>query len=136
MPQAQTQARTTDSPLRIPLVTSLSSRDTTGLKDGRLVNCYAELDPVDGGYWIEKRFGFSAPVYSLTGGGRGMYLWETSPAIGALYVVAGSNLYKNGVLLSALTVPTAQFKFQQVRGVTPMLVMGDGKNAYYTDGTT
>jgi len=58
------------------------------------------------------------------------------PAIGALYVVAGSNLYKNGVLLSALTVPTAQFKFQQIRGVTPMLVLGDGKNAYYTDGTT
>src|SRR5207302_3914791 len=134
-----TQARTTDSPLRVPLVSSIASRDGTYTlpgKDARLVNCYAELDPTDGGYWVQKRPGFSTPVYSPAAAGNGMYFWETAPSIGALYSVAGNVLYKAGVNLATLSSPTAPFFWQQVRSSPALLVLGDGTNAYYTDGTT
>lgn len=130
-----TQARTTEAPLRIPLVATIESRDATGLKDARLVNCYAELDPKDKQYWIEKRFGLAlgSQVTSGTPSGNGCYNW-----LGDVYSFFGTTIYKNSVSLSAGLDNTGQkpYKFIPIRGATPRLVFGNGTAAYYTDGTS
>lgn len=69
MPQSQT----VDRPTRLPLIVQAENRDATGLKDARLVNCYAELSPVQNEYQIEKRFGMSPQSNSVNNeAGRGI----------------------------------------------------------------
>lgn len=132
------QAQSVAIPKRWPLVTPLQNRyalnfasDISQLKDARLVNCYAELDPVTQEYYVEKRPGLSAPIFNTPGGGRGVYNWQ-----GTIYSVSGNNLYKNGALFSALAF-TGLVTFTEIKSVPPLLFFDDGVNtAHFTDGTT
>ncbi len=124
-------------PKRWPLVTTVQTRSAEDAlvlgKDARLVNCYAELDPSSGDYEVEKRFGYGnplpfAPNLNL---GYGTYNW-----VGDIYAVFGPAFYKNLVSMSAVAENGAPYRFVQVKGSPAKLVIGNGTNAYYTDGTT
>lgn len=81
----QSTAQWLDRPKRWPLVNTLNSRDGNFLKDARLVNAYAEKDPVTGEYQVEKRPGFSlAPVIAATTGqGQGIFSYTFLRTIGS-----------------------------------------------------
>src|ERR1700730_8903645 len=91
---------------RWPLVGQPSNRGESVLKDARLVNCFAELDPITSEYSIQKRIGFVAKTTLLANGlGRGMYSWYAvggpTPTPDAYAVVGNAtnaSLFKNGVL--------------------------------------
>ncbi len=69
-------------PKRLPLLVMPDNRDETTTKDAKLVNGISERNLLTGEYNIEKRPGYSAPVYTLTdagansGDGRGIYMWN------------------------------------------------------------
>lgn len=128
MPQAQSVV----VPTRFPLFTSVENRADTLLKDAKLINAYAYYDQKIEDFWVEKRPGLSAPVYALNAGGLGMYNWK-----GTIYAVANGNVYKNGVVLSAISTGGAfPFKFTEIPAATPKLFFDNGSFAYFTDGTT
>ena len=126
---AETQYPSVKIPDRWPLVTPMGNRDETSLKDARLVNCFAELDPTDGGYWIEKRLGLAAQA-TLGGAGAGVFNW-----LGDVYSIFDATLYKNGNYFATVDNSNGLYRFQPMRGVPPTLVFGNGATTYYTDGT-
>lgn len=102
------QAGTVAVPKRFPLVTQPGFRSTkltlsdpsvrSPVSDAALINCYAELDPQDKQFWVEKRPGTSTLATSIgAAGGVGMVFTPTT-----VYPVAifGSNIYQwvGGVL--------------------------------------
>ena len=115
-------------PPRIPLVTTIQNRDASFLKDARLVNAFAELEPVSEEYKVEKRPGLSA-YQTKTGNGLGTYNWN-----GVIYAVFGTTLFKDGVSLGAVD-GSSKYLFEELMG-TGWLVLNNGAAAYYTDGTT
>src|SRR6266404_270424 len=94
------------SPKRWPLVGQPSNRSESPSKDARMVNCFAEMDPVTNEYWVQKRVGFAFNSNLLPNGlGRGAYTWyltgSLTPTPSAWAVVGnGTNasLFKNGAL--------------------------------------
>lgn len=121
-----------DTPKRLPLVITPGNRDSSTLKDSRLVNCYVEKQE-DGSYWIYRRQGL-APAFTNTGVGRGAYNWR-----GNVYTIFGSTLYKDNIAVAgAATLDTTNglYRFSQTLGATPRLVMGNGVKAYTWDNTT
>lgn len=78
------QAGSVAMPKRFPLVTAPGFRSTTlaladptvrsAVSDAAMINCYAELDPQDKQYWVEKRPGLAtlASVAAAAGGGVGV----------------------------------------------------------------
>lgn len=106
------------------------NRDETFDKDAKLVNCFVEKDLMSGDYWVEKRGGLSTYQY-LGGAGYGMYNWQTD-----VYSIFGPALYKNGVFFGTVDATGGVYRFDQLLGTPPKLVLGNGVKAYYTDGTT
>lgn len=100
------QAGTMAMPKRWPLITQAANRGQDFLKDARLVNAFAELDPDTSEYWVQKRIGFSVANSNLVtaGVGRGMYTWYVpSPIPNPInYAVIGNganaSLFANGVV--------------------------------------
>jgi hypothetical protein len=128
-----------DQPVRLPIHTSFKTRDGTRTKDPHLINCYLDIDPEDQEIRVRQRFGMGAPVYALgAGNGRGIYNWFSGPGLnsGHTYSVVGTELFKDGVGLAVVGGTTAMYKFTQIPSATPYLILGDGTNAYFTDGTT
>lgn len=79
------QAKSMAIPKRWPLVNTLDSRDGEFLKDARLVNAYAEKDPVTQEYQVEKRPGFAlTPAITGSGVGQGMFSYEFIQLVGSI----------------------------------------------------
>ena len=130
----QVQAQTVSEPFKMPLVTVFGNRDETTNKDSKLVNCFAEKDLEIGDYWVEKRPGLE--LYSQkSGAGYGVYNWD-----GDIYSIFGNTLYREGslatVALGTVNTSNGVYRFVQMRGAPNKLVLGNGVNAYYTDGVT
>lgn len=124
-------------PQKWPLVQIQANRSTSGDKDCRLVNCYAELIPSTGEYQIEKRPGLAISPYGSSGGvGRGMYFWSTITTTGVLLYVVGSNVYYNGTLLGTVAAPSGatvfspMYHFVQIRTTGLQVLAGDAISAY------
>ena len=130
MPRRSTLRQTASvaSPLRVPMVTTIQNRDESFDRDARLVNAFAELDPVSKEYWVEKRIGYTLHEQH-TGAGLGMYNWQ-----GDLYAVFGTSLLKNGIAFGVVD-GSDRYVFCELMG-PGWLVLGNGVKAYYTDGTT
>jgi hypothetical protein len=106
--QALPQAPTVRVPKRFPLVARPGFRSTTialtdptvrsPVSDAALFNCYAELDPEDNQYWVEKRLGTST-LATASGNAGGIGVGYTSAA-SYPFVIIGSTLYiwQGGVL--------------------------------------
>jgi hypothetical protein len=100
-------------PKRWPLVNTLNSRDGHFLKDARLVNAYAEKDPLTQAYQVEKRPGFAlTPSVSVGGGvtggngGGGLYSYTQfarfTGQVATLLYLQGTqgNIYNAFVIVS------------------------------------
>jgi len=119
-----------NQPHKMPMVTMFSNRDESLDKDSKLINCFAEKDLMTGEYWVQKRPGLE--LYStLSGDGRGVYNWNED-----IYSIFGATVYKNGVAHGTVDTTNGVYKFIQLRGAPPTLVMGNGVEMYFTDGTT
>lgn len=129
------EANTTDIPLRWPLVAQLQNRNATFSKDAQLVNCYAEKDLMTGEYWVQKRIGFSTPLYTHAGTtGRGGFLWSSLGG-GGLFFIFNGVVYRNDTNIGAIINRASEHRYQLMDKASK-LVFGDGGDAYYTDGAT
>jgi hypothetical protein len=112
----------------LALVTEFNNRNSTLTKDARLVNCYAEKDPLDGEYWVEKRVGLSA-ASTFSGTGYGVYNWQ-----GVIYAIFGNTLYAGSTVVGTVDTSNGPYKFVEIRGNPGYLVLGNGVQTYYTQG--
>lgn len=99
------QAPTVALPKRFPLVARPGFRSTTlqlndptvrsPVSDAVLINCYAELDPSDKQYWIEKRLGI-AEYASLGSASQGQGVFSLDSE-GTNYTISvfGGNIYSS-----------------------------------------
>lgn len=129
-----TQYPSVDLPERWPLVTDQEARSAEpGYidKDARLVNAYAELNPKTGEWMVEKRPGYHTGLNHVPGGnGLGIYNW-----LGDIYSVFSSALYKDFTPFAPGIDSGSYYRFQQVLGATPRLVLKNLAQGWYTDGT-
>lgn len=116
-------------PKRWPLVTPPLNRSGQVNTDGRLVNCYVELDPSDGQYWIQKRPGLVTTIPFGVGTGNGCYYWSQVD-----WSVFSGQLYKAGAAFRAVD-STSFYKWTDIQDTTPLLFLKNEAAAYYTDGT-
>lgn len=132
------QFATMEIPQKWPLVTPPQNRDSFGDKDARMINVYAELEPMAQEYWINKRPGTSLGYQVLENEGNGLYFWLT-PTAGTLYSVFTQKLYKGSGLSptsTAIPTPMGKVTWQPLISTPAVLMFGDIHNSYYTDGTT
>jgi hypothetical protein len=93
------QAQTVQFPKKLPLIAQAGNRDSTTLKDAKLVNCYAERREELEGYIIEKRFGMTPQSDSVDNEtGRGILPFGT--------IASDSNLRVQPPILT--TAPSGQ----------------------------
>lgn len=120
----------TELPRRFPLVFSQENRSDSTAKDAKLVNCYAEKNPMTGDYSLFGRPGTSVNT-TLSGNGNGIFNW-----IGDVYSIFGSVIYKNGSSHgTGLNTAGGRYRFDPF--LTPSrLLFKNTTNAYITDGTT
>jgi hypothetical protein len=113
------QARTMSEPKYMPLVATLSNRDYNLNTDARLVNAYAEKDPLTGMYNVIKRYGtavqysyaaMSAEYPSISKSTLGMYGWNYTPTNGTygkgnseLLYIMGGYLFVNFIPIFPIT---------------------------------
>lgn len=129
MPQAQT----VQIPKRLPLILGPENRGDSTSFDAKLVNGYIETKkgPEGTEHWICERPGMDEhsrpPAGNATG--RGIWNWR-----GNVYSIFGDTVYKDGVAVAG-TVDTTNgvYRFDQVLGSTPKLVLGNGVKAYRYD---
>lgn len=143
------QAQTMDLPKRWPLIAQASNRAESPLKDARIVNGFAELDPNTGEYWVQKRIGYVVAFLNLItfGIGRGMYTWFTVGGLNGTpinYCVIGNglnaSLFRNGVVTGTplgMTDSGGTWAFTETQGATRYLVYASANitsSLYYTTG--
>lgn len=73
--------------MRLPIATSIESRDGTLTKDAKLVNCFVDVEGETS--FVVKRPGLRKSVASAAGTGLGMVSWE-----GNMYHAVGSTFYQ------------------------------------------
>lgn len=120
-----------DTPLVWPLVSNLENRSEDSSKDARMVNCYAELDPKDGQYFIIKRPGYSSTSIGTSGAGNGTFNWKQN-----IYSIFGTTILKSNIVLGAVDGLGGIYRFALTGGSSPKLVLGNGSKAYFTNGVT
>lgn len=143
-------ADTVDIPKRIQLVTPPGYRSAATSIDEELVNCYAERDPVDGEYWVQKRPCFGSvrlsPVASGLNPARGLYRFVGYFGGSNSYIfliINNSRLSMANQATSAISLignisgNQANYTFETVR-TSPnyTAVFNDSGQAYYTDSVT
>lgn len=115
---------------RFPFVGAHNSRNSSGSKDQRYVNCYPESikNPLNNGkrIYLIKRPGLSTQVNPGNASvGRGMTFWN-----GKVYSVFGDKLYANTAELLTLSTSTGTVGFVAANGTTDYLFVCDGTNGY------
>lgn len=144
------QFQTVAIPKRMQLVAAPDYRFNSYTVDSQLVNCFAEKDLNDGEYWVQKRPGYSAQLLAPAGSGanpaRGLYRYQgLNGGTNDFVFLVVNNARVSRLNASATTttlignIASAQtnYAFETVR-TSPnfRVVMNDGGNAYYTDGTS
>lgn len=125
-------------PNKWPLVTNALTRDTVGTNavginkqwlGPRLVNCFAEKDPVSGDWFVWKRPGYKVfPLNNKPGTGRGIYTWQ-----GNVWSIFGGTLYRGNTNIGAVSATTV-YSFQEILSSPRLLAFTNGGAGYFTDG--
>ncbi len=123
------QSPTVEIPKRLPLLITPASRDNSGKKDAKLVNCYMEIGP-DGEPIIIKRPGTSVYSGPFSGAGAGIVNW-----LGDIYTVFGTTFYKNGGTIGTVDGTGGIYHFDFCLGATPKLQLGNGVFMYNYDAS-
>lgn len=147
---SNSQFGTVAVPKRLQLVAPAGYRFNNFNVDSQLINCYAEKDPYDGEYWVEKRPCFGSQILLPTSSGvnraRGLYRFSGYSGGSSAFRFLAVNNSRLSYLDSAATSTTlignlanaqANYAFETVRASPNFLaVLNDGGNAYYTNATT
>jgi hypothetical protein len=98
------QAKSMAIPKRWPLVNTLTSRNQLFNKDARIINGYAEKDPLTGEYGVEKRPGFAVTPNVLGSGlGQGMASGQVLYEGSSIWIGLGTSIvYITGGQLTVL----------------------------------
>ena len=133
------EAQSQNEPYRLPFVPALTNRDKFGEIDARLVNCYAETDPISGLPFIRKRPGFGALAYgSATVGvkGRGCFYWRDA---GRMCYATTANLTVSG-MAAITTANSAHTHFEPYvipsTGIAYLFMESFGGNTYIANSNT
>jgi len=115
---------------RFPFVGAHNSRDYTGNKDQRYVNCYPESikNPLNNGkrIYLVKRPGLVTQVNPGNAAtGRGIFFWN-----GKVYSVFGTKVYSNTTEILTFSTSTGTVGFVAANGTTDYLFLCDGTNGY------
>lgn len=115
---------------RLPFVGSHNSRDATGSKDQRYVNCFPESikNPLNNGkrIYLIKRPGLTTLVNpGNVAVGRGIFYWKAR-----VYSVFGNKLYSGTTLIQTLGTSTGTVGFVAINGPTSYLFVCDGTDGY------
>lgn len=122
---------------RFPFVGAHNSRDKTGSKDQRYINCYPESikNPLNNGkrIYLVKRPGLNPIVNTAnTGEARGLIYWNSK-----IYSVVGAKVFSNTTLILTLATSTGFVGFQPANasstGTSNYLFLCDGTNGYTID---
>lgn len=144
------QFQTVAIPKRLQLVAPPGYRSNNANLDSQLINCFAEKDPYDGEYWVQKRPCFGNELLVPTSSGvnqaRGIYRYQGYNGGNADYIfLVANNSRLNRVNQTGTAVAnignisanTANYSFETVRATPNYLaVLNDAGLAYYTDGVT
>lgn len=137
MPRKPYQAASVAEPFRLALAPDIDDRDGLLLKGGRLVNCYAEKNPLTNGYDIRRRpcIGNINYAPTLVGGvkGQGIFQWVSQGFTGMVYVFgtnSASDVYVGAAYVGTITGTLSYFRFTPVRASVPSLVINDGRSAW------
>lgn len=133
MPQAPSVA----VPSRLPLILQPENRDSTVLRDAKLVNGYMEKTSHAGEAWVYKRPGLELATFDeaagpVVGRGRGVYNWQ-----GKVYAVFSDVLYEydhfpatTRVALGNVNDTGGMYTFDTSLGDTPRLQLQNGVAGY------
>jgi hypothetical protein len=139
-----------DQPARWPLVTNPLNRAGSVTQDGRLVNCFAELNPQTKQYDVIKRPGWhndAAFTNTVGDNALGFFVWFPLPATGPSYTLsivetAGTaKFYEDNVFIANVTfgaaVDDCRFDFIPLNtSPASLLFLKQTNNGYTWDGTT
>ena len=110
--------------VRLPLIGSMSNRDSTGQKDQRFVNIFPETRKVDQiestKIFLNKRPGLTAYKDFGTGEGRGIAYFNNK-----MYVAIGNKLYEDAV------TPTEKITFSGTTGPVGMITANSSTEGDY-----
>ena len=146
----KSQFETVAIPKRLQLVAPPNYRFNSYNIDSQLINCYAEKDPNDGEYWVEKRPCFGVQILSPASSGvnpaRGLYRFQGLNGGTSDFVFLAVNNARLSRLNAAASTTTlignianaqTNYAFETVRSSPNFTaVLNDGGNAYYTDGSS
>lgn len=123
-------------PTRWPLVETVSTRDNTLLRDARLINAIAELDPQIKQYRVRKRPGVQSNAFFgiPNGNSQGIYGFDNT-----IIQISGAKLYRGGLLLGTVgTGPGVNglYAFRATTSDADILMVAQPDNGYYISSFT
>lgn len=136
MPRGQVspQSGSVRTPRRWPLVVTADNRDPSTLKDAKLVNGYAEYDPLTKEWHVYKRFGLSMPLYTAAGNGRGMFQWAGSVKVS--YTERSTPVPSFYTTVGAVVVSDPNPPYGYIIGYAPPGTPGTITNSMLAQGQT
>lgn len=120
-------------PTRWPLVETLQNREGDFFKDARLVNCYAEFNPQDKSYSVERRPGIGDVLHTVpNGNAQGVFTFDNS-----VIQLTGGKAYRSGIFLGPIgTGPGSNglYEFSATSTDTDVLMFAYPNAGYYLSG--
>lgn len=146
----RSQFETVAIPKRLQLVAPPGYRFNNFNIDSQLINCFAEKDPIDGEYWIQKRPCFGAQILAPAASGinpaRGLYRFQgySGGTTGFRFLVVNNARLSyldpgatTTTLIGNISNSQSNYAFETVRSSPNFrAVLNDNGNAYYTDTAT
>lgn len=120
-------------PNRWPLVETLQNREADLLRDARMVNCYAELNPQDKSYSVERRPGIGLIARTIPDGSpQGLFTFDNS-----VIQLSGGKAYRSGNLLGNIGTGfgvNGLYTFQATSTDSDALMFAYPNAGYYLSG--
>ncbi len=118
--------------VRFPFVGAFNTRDASGAKDQRYINCFPESikNPIVKGQrvYLVKRPGLTTFQSVSAGVGRGCVAWN-----GKIYSIFGDKVYSNTTNILTLSTSTGTVGLVPANGTVNYLFLCDGTNGYIID---
>jgi hypothetical protein len=125
----KTPETSTYKTVRFPFVGAFNTRDATGAKDQRYINCFPETVKAPGvkgqRVYLIKRPGLTTSISHTAGEARGCILWNSK-----VYSVVGNTLYSNTTNILTLGTSTGTVGFVAANGTIDYLFICDGTDGY------
>lgn len=118
--------------VRFPFVGAFNTRNATGDKDQRYINCFPESvkSSLTKGQriYLIKRPGLTPSITLTAGTARGCFYWNNK-----VYSVVGNKVYSNTTNILTLSTSTGTCGFTAANGTVDYLFLCDGTDGYVID---